>query len=63
MKKKKRLPFEMTEKQKKHIHGHGLFAIKPMQHTSKRPSKLAIAEILREFNEFVPSNFDDYDIR
>ena len=63
MKKRARLPFEMSEKQKKHIHSHGLFAIKPMKHTSKRPSNLAIAEIVREFNEFVQSNFDDYDIR
>lgn len=63
MKKRNRLPFEMTEKQKKHIKRHNLFSIKPMKHTSKRPSNWQIAEIMREFKGFVAEDFNDYDLR
>jgi hypothetical protein len=63
MKRKAKLPFELSEKQKKHIHSHWLFAIKPMKHISKRPSNWQIAEIIREFKGFVESNFDDYDLK
>lgn len=37
--KRKRLPFEMTEKQKRHIKGHNLFSIKVYKQASVKPSK------------------------